>query len=774
MSEAAERLVREGRRAESEGRLEDACELYRRAASEAPGHAGAQLNLGAALEALQDLEGAEAAYEAAVAADPANAYASYNLGRLRYLRGALPRAEALLGHALQSKPDFTEARIVLANVHRARGRPAQAATALEAALRERPGDPAALSLYAVVLGALGRWSEAESVLRGALAADASDADGWYSLGNALAGQEQPREAAAHYRRAIALQPDHAAAWCNLGHVLAELGERDESARCFERALSLRPQHADALVGVGNLHVAARRFGDAADCYRRALELDPTLAEARLNLGHVLRDQGEAEAAIACYRAALALRPDYAEARWSAAMALLPVHRDPGASLERPRAQFDAALAELAAWFDSAAPFQGARAVGVQQPFWLAYQALDNRPLLEKYGRLCSALMARWAEERGIPRPSAAPRERLRVAVVSQYFRDHSVWNAIVKGWFAQLDRRRFELLAFSLGSEEDLETAYARGRADRFESGPRPLQAWVDAIGAARPDVLLYPEVGMDPMSAKLASLRLAPVQAASWGHPETSGLPTIDYYLSSELLEPADAQDHYSERLVRLPALGCCVERAEVRAVPPEPGRWGIGPDSAVLLCPGVPFKYPPEHDGLLAEIARRVPQARLVFFTYWLTPLSDKLSARLRAAFERAGLEFERHVVFVPWQPRAAFYGWLERATVFLDTLGFSGFNTALQAAECALPVVTREGRFMRGRLASGLLRRMGLDELVARSDEDYVALAARLAQDGAYRESIRGRMRSSQHVLFADLSPIRALEAFLEQAARQGAAR
>jgi predicted O-linked N-acetylglucosamine transferase (SPINDLY family) len=769
VSEAAERLIRDGRRAESEGRLEDACKLYRRAATEAPGHAKAHLNLGAALEALQDLDGAAAAYEAAVAADAADAYASYNLGRLRYLSGALPQAEALLARALEGKPDFTEAAIVLANVQRAQGRPAQAATALEAALRGRPDDPGALSLYAVVLGELGRWREAESALRRALAADASDADRWYWLGNALAGQEQPREAAGHYRRALALQPDHAAAWCNLGHVLAELGERDEPARCFERALSLRPQHADALVGIGNLHVTGRRLGDAADCYRRALALDPTLAEAQLNLGHVLRDQGEAEAAMACYRAALALRPDYAEARWSAAMALVPVHRESSANLEQQRAQFHAGLSELAAWFESATPFQGARAVGVQQPFWLAYQERDNRPLLENYGRLCTRLMGRWGAERSAVLQGLPSRQRIRVAILSQYFRDHSVWNAIVKGWFAQLDRQRFELFAFSLGADEDVETAYARSRADRFESGPRPLQAWMEAIGAARPDVMLYPEVGMDPMSAKLASLRLAPVQAAAWGHPETSGLPTIDYYLSSELLEPADAQSHYSERLIRLPALGCCVERAEVRAVPPEPERWGIAPDSALLLCPGVPFKYPPEHDGLLAEIARRVPQGKLVFFTYWLAPLSDKLRQRLRAAFARAGLELDRHAVFVPWQPRAAFYGWLERATVFLDTLGFSGFNTALQAAECALPLATREGRFMRGRLASGIARRMGLDELVARSDEEYIALAVRLAQDGAYRESIRSRMRSSQHVLFGDVAPIRALEGFLAQVAR-----
>src|SRR6185503_10431924 len=124
--------------------------------------------------------------------------------------------------------------------------------------------------------------------------------------------------------------------------------------------------------------------------------------------------------------------------------------------------------------------------------------------------------------------------------------DHSVWNALVKGWFQQLDRDRFELIAFSLGLEEDAETRYARSRAARFEQGKTDLRQWAETILDARPDVLIYPEIGMDPMTVRLASLRLAPVQAAAWGHPETSGLPTMDYYLSAEDLEPPDAQANY------------------------------------------------------------------------------------------------------------------------------------------------------------------------------------------------------------------------------------
>ena len=118
-------------------------------------------------------------------------------------------------------------------------------------------------------------------------------------------------------------------------------------------------------------------------------------------------------------------------------------------------------------------------------------------------------------------------------------------------------------------------------------------------------------------------------------------------------------------------------------------------------------------------------------------------------------------------PWLDRPSFYGLLQRADVMLDTIGFSGFNTAMQAVESALPIVTVEGRFLRGRLASGILKRMGLQELVASSADEYVAVATRLARDSEYRKSTRQRIEAVRQILFDDDAPIRALETFLAQA-------
>jgi predicted O-linked N-acetylglucosamine transferase (SPINDLY family) len=149
----------------------------------------------------------------------------------------------------------------------------------------------------------------------------------------------------------------------------------------------------------------------------------------------------------------------------------------------------------------------------------------------------------------------------------------------------------------------------------------------------------------------------------------------------------------------------------------------------------------------------------------------LSDKLRRRLEAVFARNGLDFDDFVAFVPWQQGPEFSGWLRRADVFLDTIGFSGYNTAMLAVECGLPIVTREGRFMRGRLASGILKRIGLPDLVAQTDEDYVALAVRLVQDASHRKRISERMETSRPALFDDLEVIRALDDFLVSVANRG---
>ena len=723
----ADRLIAKGNQLERRGNLEGACRQYRSAIKAAPAHAAAHVSLGVALEALGQAGDAIAAYEAALAIDAANAPANFNLGRLLYTQGRLQSARDLLLKSLQHRPEFPEAQVVLSSVHEALGDFEAALDSLRAALRMRPGYAGALRNLGLLLGKLGRWAEAEAALREA----AGDAD----------------------------------ALCLLGNILGEQGRRAEAIALFTRAIDLQPGLAEAHVGRGSMLVAGRQLREGALCFRRALELDPRLLQAHINLGNVLIDLGEPGEALQSFDAALRLDPESGAARWSRAMCLIPALRDSPEDLQCSRAAFAAEFAQLEQWFDPRRAEHGFGIVGVQQPFWLAYQEENNVDLLRRYGRLSARLMEPWQRRQQLgPATRRAP-GRIRVGVVSQYFRRHSVWNAIIKGWFQQLDRERFELSAFCLGAEHDDETQYAKSRAARFEQGARPMQRWAECILAAQPDVLVYPEIGMDPMSVRLASLRLAPLQAASWGHPETTGLPTIDCYLSAQDLEPEGAQANYTERLVALPNLGCFVQP---EAEQPLGGLDALGVDLSppLLLCPGTPFKYAPEHDRVLARIARELGRCRFAFFTHWTQALSEKLRLRLARAFEQEGLDAGGYISFLPWLTRPAFLGLMQRADVFLDTIGFSGFNTALQAVQCGLPIVTREGRFLRGRLAGGILKRIGVPELVAADEAQYAALAVRLVRDPTYRDGIRRRMAQGRPRLFGDTAPIRALESFLAQ--------
>jgi protein O-GlcNAc transferase len=236
-----------------------------------------------------------------------------------------------------------------------------------------------------------------------------------------------------------------------------------------------------------------------------------------------------------------------------------------------------------------------------------------------------------------------------------------------------------------------------------------------------------------------------------------------MDGYLSADGLEPADAQANYTETLIRLPHLGCHV-RAEIApsidaaAVPvPE----GSGP---LLICPGTPFKYAPEHDSVLVRIARELGGCRMVFFTHGLPELSRRVQDRLAAAFAAGGLDAAVHVRVLDWLERPQFLGLLSRAHAMLDTIGFSGFNTALMAVQRGLPVVTCEGRFLRGRLASGILRRIGLDALIARDDAGYADLAVRVCRDPEFHAAARTRLADAHPLAFGDVAPVRALESVL----------
>ena len=263
----------------------------------------------------------------------------------------------------------------------------------------------------------------------------------------------------------------------------------------------------------------------------------------------------------------------------------------------------------------------------------------------------------------------------------------------------------------------------------------------------------------MDATTFALAAMRLAPAQCAAWGHPVTTGHRTVDVFLTCEAMEPPGADAHYSERLVRLPGIGTRYTMPE----PPRDGdraRFGLPAGVPLFLFPQSLFKIHPDNDALMARVLAAAPEARLVMFQGRHPVLTAKLLARLAAACAAAGVDHASRIHVLAHVDHADYLRLNSVCDAMLDTLRWSGGNTSLDALACALPIVTLPGTFMRGRQSAAMLEQGGVPELVARDQDEYVAIAARLAADPAWRASLSARLRSGRHALFDDSRPIDAL--------------
>jgi len=713
------------------GRAGDAVDVLRAAIAMEPGSTRAHNNLGQALLQLGELGAAITSYETALRLDPGYAIGHNNLGLALTETGDLEAAAASFRRAAALDPTLAMALVNLAIVHAKLGQL-----------------PDALRNYEQALALAPRLFEA-----------------WVGRASVLTQLCRLEAALNCFGTALTLRPADAATLASQAFVLLSLERTDAALASADQSLQVQETSVEGHhVRAGALR-KLNRHAEALRSLERVLELDPAHVPAWCARGMVLHEMGDFVDAAAAYRQALVLDPNCVQARTRLLASLIPsVPR----SQEQSMSARTAFAAELAHWENGLGrrdlDIEDALTIARQQFFYLSYEEESNRALLERYRGAAADMLERLDWFPRFTPAMAAPSTRVKLGFVSAQVFDHSVFTAILQGWLHCLDRSRFEIHLFSVGLNQDALTHAVRTSVDHFETGPRPTTEWARSIGERGLDALIYPEIGMNETTLVLASLRLARRQFAAWGHPETSGLPTIDYYLSAELFEPPDAQDHYTEHLVRLPNLGVHCRPYAMTPTPVDFTALGIPHDRPVLVCPGVPFKYRPQDDWIFVEIARRLGRCTFVFFNHEKGALSTMLQARISAAFGEAHLNAAQYLVSIPWQPRPAFFGLLRQADVYLDTIGFSGFNTLMQAVECRLPCVTYEGRFLRGRLGSGILRRLGLAEWVAADREGYVDRAVKLAADGGCRSQMRDRMRVAEDSLYADVSAVNALSELL----------
>src|SRR6185369_9470607 len=621
------------------------------------------------------------------------------------------------------------------------------------------------------LSTVGRHEEAVESLRKAVAIKPYYTEAHYNLGTALRALGRYDEALKSFDRALALQPKDSGAHNNRGAVLEALGKLSDALACYERALALNPNHVDARKNRIHVLGALKRFDNAAALLDQRIGAAADDPEAYYDRGKVLIELNRNAEAAADFAKAVALRPDYAEARIASCMAELPILYADENEIAQCRAAYAGKLQALAADV-AAGRLQGdlVKALDAKHPFLLAYQGQDDRDLQALYGAMGSGIVQRQFPDAAPLPPPPAPGEPIRVGVVSAFFNMHSNWKIPIKGWLSQFDRTRFKLFGYHVGRQRDAETEIAAAMCDRFVHRESDVAAWRREILADAPHVLIYPGLLMDTVTLPLAAQRLAPVQCNSWGHPETSGLATLDYFLSSDGMEPPDAQALYSEKLVRLPNLSIYYEPVAAVPIAVTRAEIGIREDAVAFWCGQSLYKYLPQYDRVFAQIAKRAPRAQFVFLRYGDGgPVNDLFEARLARAFAAEGLDAKNHCLHLARMTQDKFVAVTGQCDVFLDSIGWSGCNSALESLPHHLPIVTLEGGLMRARHSAAVLRMMGVTDTIAATLDDYVAIAARLATGDAERQALKARMREAEPKVYRDHSVITALEDLLERAVR-----
>jgi len=611
------------------------------------------------------------------------------------------------------------------------------------------------------------------------------------------------QAVSLYQQVLQAQPTHPEALHLLGVCRQQQGSLDDAIALIRQALAHQPWFPDAHFNLGIVLKQAGQLAEAKTHLQLALEQGGPDAEVLYQLGLVLRQQGDLEAALVPLGQALELQPDFADAAYTLAILLRDCGREEeAAELFYQLWQADPAdLAAALGWCVSQLPLlyasadqvsvareryrqalqqvkgrwehlprdpetleRAAAGIGSVQPFFLPYQGQNDRDLQQLYGSLVRDVMAAR-----YPQPSVLWQRhpgRVRVGIVSGLFRDHSVWKILTRGWVEALDRAQVALYGFHTSVIQDEVTCSLPPRFEHFVAGSRSIEEWQAAIREAQLDVLLYPEVGIDPVCAQLAALRLAPVQAMAWGHPQTSGLPTIDVFLSSELMEPPDGAGHYTEQLLPLPGIGTYYIPLEVDPAPVDWQAWGVDPDRVLYLCAQSLFKYLPQYDEVFPRIAREVGKCQFLFLRGRLSQgIRERFWQRLRRAFQAYDLAAEEYVVLLPELSPAEYAAYNALGDIYLDSLGWSGGNTTLEALPHGLPIVTLPGSLLRGRHTYAILQQMGILDTIAHTLDEYVQIASQLGLDPEWREQMGQQVKRRQERVYRDRTPIRALEKWLQ---------
>lgn len=637
------------------------------------------------------------------------------------------------------------------------GRFQEAEAAYRALLDRLPGNPQVLQLLGVLLHQSGNSKDALDLISSAISAAPDQAQFYSNLCNILTDCGELTRATANGCLAILLQPNFSDAYNNLALSLSRSNASDKSIPLLEKAIMLNGNNASAHNNLGCALQDLERTDEAVPHHEQAVKLDPAFADAFHNLANAYGRQTRTDEARAAQGRVIELRPNSASyLKHALLLQSIPMNKQ---EIEEDRARLLEVLRKPpVSSRDMVDPSLEVGSTG----FGLSYHGMDNKNLqmgLARYyqthcpGLTVSSKQAVEPKQKG---------EKIRIGIVSAYLGGHTI-GKLNKGLIQHLDREKFDVTLITRSGKVDQAFEQLSKCAQKTILLPNSVKDCQAILANAGLDILFYLDIGMDPLTYFLPFGRLAPVQCTTWGHPETTGIPNMDYFISAKNLEMADSDRRYTEQLVLLDRLPSYYFRPEIAATPLPRCHYGLPDDAKLFCCPQTLFKIHPEFDALLGEILRRQPNSKLLLIDSGYAPMTRRLKDR----FARTFPEQVDNVVFLPKLSRREYIDLARIVDVVLDSPHFGGGNSSYEILSSGTPILACPGEYMRTRVTFGQYAQMGQFGCVAQGTEDYVELALKLASDREFYSHQSELIANSNDALYEDLAAVREMETFFETA-------
>lgn len=790
-----------------QGNLPEAEKLYRQVLTADPKHAEAWHMLGLVAHQVEQYAPAVECIENALRIAPQNGAYYHNLAIIHHRQGQHDRAGQRLEQLLKLEPTHVTGHQMLVNLRKemgsaaalgialrnlgnalsAQGQRAEALSAYHQALELRPRDVELLNNLGVLAMDAGDPVTAIAYYRQAVVAKPGIAELHNNLGNALCTRGEFAAAESAYREALRLKPNYPKCANNLGVMFINSGRYEEAVQVLHAALQFRPDLAELQ---NNLGVSLKNLGrieEALLAYRQALTSNREFVDAHHNLGNLLLDLGQLDKAALAYRQAIQLVPDEAEYHRHLALVykrqgdaagarqamLNAVQLEPDDVLSGLAAatscpvvhRSHAALAEARASLRVAVERFTSKLTGihaydllntpVEAPFNAQFFDGNARDFRTAYAELFAPL---FVDDAITPIRDGQPRVGFVVTKGHE-----GVFLKSLRGVIERLDRELClpVILCAPLAvarierelSAAPVEVMPLPDRGDRL----------VEAVRAARLDILYHWEVGTDAINYFLPMFRLAAVQCTSWGIQQTSGIAAMDYYLSSALVEPSDAAQHYREQLLLADTLLTYQYRPQPLPVDARSrADFGFRDDQHMYTCAQHLGKFHPDFDETIGEILDR--DAHGVFI---VTEDRYRIGADLlRERWQSTLHDVSERIIWLPRLPEQDYRALLAASDVLLDPPHFGGVNSTYDALALAKPVVTCPSNFQRGRYTLGCYQKLGMLDCVARDARHYVELALALGTNADQRRAISEQLLQRSEALWEDASAITAHERMFEQ--------